>query len=110
MRGGLFQPTAGCGPRISGMYLGHRTNERFCQWKYPNHVSKHNYVLTYVNSDVTYFRRHRKSLPFQPGIFSLQMDKLINGIWKIRKRIKRLSILVRPVHDLLNITLFLLGF
>jgi hypothetical protein len=31
---------------------------------------------------------HRpKTSRFQPGIFSLWMDKLINGIWKIRKRI-----------------------
>ena len=53
---------------------------------------------------------HRpKTSPFQPGIFSLRMDKLINGIWKVRKRIKRLSILVRPVHHLLNIMLFLVG-
>jgi hypothetical protein len=53
---------------------------------------------------------HRpKNSPFLPCIFSLWMDKLVNGIWKIRKRIKRLSILVRPVHHLLNITLFPLG-
>ena len=45
---------------------------------------------------------------FQRFIFPFRVDELLNGIRQIRDRIQTLSVVTRPIHNLLKIVPFLI--